>query len=453
MKKNKPSAVAGTFYPESEKELSSLIENFAQNNRKQYEYSSRAIIVPHAGYFYSGQLASEGFQYLNKKSENIFIIAPAHYVWIEGIAVSSFDNWQTPLGEIEVNQKINGVLINEFGAKINDNALEPEHSIEVQVPFVQKLFPDAKIIPILVGDTSYEQITKIVSHFWRDKNNSFIISSDLSHFYKDEDAKNIDKTTADRIETNNLNEFNHQQACGLIGIMGLMEFAKEKEFSLIRINLQNSSAVSGDKSKVVGYGSWMLFEGSKEKFIKDNFSELLLDICKKSIVSGFKTGKYLGTKSLEVPEVLHQSGASFVTLEINENLRGCIGSIIAHRSLIEDLSQNAFASAFSDPRFTPLKENEFKFLDIAISLLTIPVSISFVDEEDLLNQIAENEDGIIIKDGGYQAVYLPSVWEQLPDKKMFLNSLKQKAGLTPSYFSKTFEAYRFRSEYIKSNLM
>lgn len=451
MKKIRTASVAGTFYPESPKELTPLMEHFVQNNHKQYEYYSRAIIVPHAGYFYSGQLASEGYQYLNKEAENVFIIAPAHYVWIEGIAVSSCDVWQTPLGEIEVNQDINKILLKDFAAKVNDAAIEPEHSLEVQVPFVQTFLPNAKIIPILVGDASYGQITEIISHFWKDKKNVFVISSDLSHFHQDNEAKKIDKITSDMIETNNVADFHHEQACGLIGILGLMGFAKEKEFSLIRINLQNSSVVSGDKSRVVGYGSWMLFEGTKEKFIKDNFSEFLIDICKKSILSGLSTGKHLNVESLKVPEVLHQSGASFVTLEIEGDLRGCIGSIIAHKPLIEDLSQNAFASAFSDPRFHPLEKKEFGLLDIAISLLTIPVQISFEDEEDLLKQIVKDVDGIIIRDGGYQSVYLPSVWEQIPDKKMFLNSLKQKAGMNPFYFSKTFEAYRFRCEYIKSS--
>ncbi len=451
MKKIKCASVAGTFYPENKLELSSQIDNFIQNNRVHYDCSSRAIIVPHAGYFYSGQLASEAFQYLNKNSQNIFIIAPAHYVGIEGIAVSSCDVWQTPLGEIEVNHKINQILMKDFGAEINDKAIEPEHSLEVQVPFVQKFLPDTKIIPILVGNANPELLAEIISYFWQDKSNSFVISSDLSHFYQDNEAQKIDQITAEMIETNEISNFHPQQACGLTGILGILGFAKKENFSFIRINLRNSSVVSGDKARVVGYGSWLFFEGTKEKFIKENFSELLIDICKKSIISGFKTDKYFDIESSQFPEVLYQNGASFVTLEIGGELRGCIGSIIPHRALIEDISHNAFASAFSDTRFVPLEKSEFDSLDIAISLLSIPTQMNFVDEEDLLRQIEKDLDGIIIKDGSYQAVYLPSVWEQLPDKKLFLNSLKQKAGLSSSYFSKSFEAYRFRSEYIESH--
>jgi AmmeMemoRadiSam system protein A len=130
-------------------------------------------------------------------------------------------------------------------------------------------------------------------------------------------------------------------------------------------------------------------------------------------------------------------------------LRGCIGSILAHRPLIEDLIENAKSAAFSDPRFNPVNFDEIKELSIAISLLSQPEKMHFSDEESLLKQIQPYKDGIIIKERHNQAVYLPSVWEELNDKKEFLNSLKIKAGLPPDYFSKTFEAYRFRCEYIE----
>lgn len=301
----------------------------------------------------------------------------------------------------------------------------------------------------MLGDTDPELITRLISHFWKDKDNAFVISSDLSHFHNDNEAQKIDKVTAEMIETQDLSDFNPRQACGYIGMLGLVDFAKQKGFSLIRINLQNSSATSGEKSRVVGYGSWLLFESTKEKFIKDNFSEFLIEICRKSILSGFETGHPLRVDPLKFPEVLQQSGASFVTLELDGDLRGCIGSIIANQSLIEDISKNSFASAFSDTRFSPLTEEEYENLDIAISLLSAPSQMNFENEENLLNQIEQDIDGLIIKDGAYRSVYLPSVWEQLPDKKLFLNSLKKKAGLSASYFSKTFEAYRFRTEYIK----
>ena len=203
--------------------------------------------------------------------------------------------------------------------------------------------------------------------------------------------------------------------------------------------------MSGNKSSVVGYGSWFLYEGSKNKFIKEYYSEYLLKLCRNIILSKFNKGTLYTAHA----PVFNQLGACFVTLKKNNNLRGCIGSIIAHQSLINDIVQHSKDAAFHDPRFNPVEENEVDSLTIDISILSEPEQMRFKDEQDLLEQIVPFRDGIIIKDKFYQAVYLPSVWEDLPDKVMFLNSLKMKAGLPPEYFSKTFEAYRFSTVYIE----
>lgn len=446
MKKIRPTAAAGKFYTNNKQELLAQLNNFSQSNSYDFDYKTRAVIVPHAGYMYSGQLASNGFQYLDKKVKNIFIIGPPHYIPVKNVALSSFDMWSTPLGEISVNQEINQELVKNFHCEFEDLAFADEHSLEVQVPFIQKNFQNIKIIPILASNQ--EKVTNIIAHYWENHENAFVISSDLSHFYPSSEAKKIDNITAEMIELKNIEEFNPRQACGAVGICGLVKFAKERGFSLIRIGMVNSGDVTGDNSRVVGYGSWLLYEGEKNAFIKKYLSDLVIDICKKSILAGLN--KEPVPEFEKIPAVLEQSGACFVTLEKNGNLRGCIGSIIAHRSLIDDLVKNAQNSAFSDTRFQPLKNEEFDDLSIDVSLLSSPEKMDFKDEADLLAQIRPFVDGIIIKDKGYQAVYLPSVWELLPEKEMFLNSLKIKAGMPPKHFSDTFEAFRYTTEYIKS---
>ena len=438
-------SVAGKFYTDDKEKLIKQLELFKQNNLRDYEYRTRAVIVPHAGYVYSGQLASCGIQYIDNSVKNVFIIAPPHYVPVSDVVLSSYDKWSTPIGEIDVNQGINEELINNFGCKFDDNAFADEHSAEVQVPFVQKYLPDVKIIPILAANP--EKIKQIIEHYYENKENAFIISSDLSHFYSSGEAKKLDLLTAELLETKNTENFNSKLACGAVGILGLLDFAKDKKYSLIRIGLYNSGDITGDNSRVVGYGSWMLYEGERNEFIKKYFSDFIIDICKQSILTRFEKQDL---KLEGIAHVFMETGASFVTLEKNGDLRGCIGSVIAHRTLVDDLAQNARNSAFSDPRFEPLQKDEFDELSINVSLLSTPEKMSFKDEQDLLNQIRPNIDGIIIKDKGNQAVYLPSVWEQLPDKVQFLNSLKIKAGLNPKHFSDTFEAYRYTTEYIKS---
>jgi len=445
MTKIKEPAVANMFYSGNTEELKAQLKTFAENDENHYEYITRAVIVPHAGLVYSGQLAYEGINQLDKTIKNIFIFAPAHRVGFKGIALTSYDEWKTPIGNIENNQEVNEWLIKNFEAEIFDEGHKEEHAIEVQVPHIQTIFDDVKIIPVLIGKESPEKITDIISEYYDDKSFGFIISSDLSHFLTDENAKKLDGKTAQMIEAGNVQEFMYEQACGSIGICGLVGFANKRNYSLIRINLINSSLASGDKSRVVGYGGWFLYEGEKNKFIKEYYSEYLLNLSRDIISSRFDGHKVYTNH----PPVFNEFGACFVTLKKQGHLRGCIGSIIAHQPLINDIVQNSQSSAFRDPRFNPLEENELKDLTIDISLLSDPKPMTFKDEADLLDQIVPYKDGIIIKDGEYQAVYLPSVWEELPDKNLFLRSLKMKAGMSPDHFSDTFKAFRFVTEYIE----
>ncbi|MDD3594692.1 MAG: AmmeMemoRadiSam system protein B [Candidatus Gastranaerophilales bacterium] len=445
MNKIKAPSVAGTFYKANPDDLLLQIDGFEQNSKNNYEYKSRAVIVPHAGLVYSGQLAYNGLKSLRSDLKTLFIFAPAHRVGFKGLALTSYDFWNTPLGDVQINKKLNAELENIFGAYVYDAAMAQEHSVEIQLPLLQTLFPDITIVPVLVGNENFDKISEIINFYYPNEENGFIISSDLSHFLNDSDALKLDNLTATMIESKDFTGFEAQQACGCIGILGLVGFAKEKNYSLIRIGMINSSAVTDDKTSVVGYGSWFLYEGEKNRFLKEYYSSLVIDICKNSIKSKFTSS----SMSMDIPAIFDEKGASFVTLEKNNHLRGCIGSIIAHRSLLDDLAENARSSAFSDPRFAPVQREELEDLSIAVSLLSIPERMNFKGEEDLLNKITPFIDGLIIKDGNYQAVYLPSVWEQLPDKREFLMSLKIKAGLRPDHFSNNFQAYSFRSEYIK----
>lgn len=445
MERIKEPSVANSFYSGNTNTLRTQIENFKKNNVNPYEYKSKAVIVPHAGLIYSGQLAYKGINQLDRNIKNIIIFAPAHRMFFNGISLTGFDKWRTPLGDIEINQEINNEIIKKFNGSIFDDAYKEEHSVEIQVPIIQSIFNEVKIIPVLIGRESPNKITEIIEYYYKNPDFGFIISSDLSHFLKDEDAKNIDLKTANMIETGNINGFTHEQACGAVGIFGLCNFANKNNFSLIRVDMYNSSLVSNDKERVVGYGSWLLFEGEKNEFIKKYYSNYIVNLCKKAISSNFNKEKFYTDHS----SVFDEFGACFVTLKKNDKLRGCIGSIIAHRPLIVDLVHHAADAAFNDYRFPPLQEDELDNLKISISLLSEPKPIAFKDEEDLLNKIVPYQDGIIIKDKNYQAVYLPSVWEELPNKKAFLNSLKVKAGLPYDYFSNTFEAYRFETKYIE----
>ncbi len=440
----KKMAVAGQFYPADENQLKEQIKSYTENTAKQCDFFSRAVIVPHAGYDYSGALAANGYQFLKKDLDTIIVFAPAHRVYVENMAISTADDFETPIGNVEVNKVINGE-IKESGCEENDEAFLNEHSIEVQLPFIKTYFENAKIVPVLVGGADQHKIYEIIEKYWDNQKIGFVISSDLSHFRSRTEAQRIDYVTADMIENNMFENLLPEQACGYKAVAGLIEFAKSKNYSLIRVGVTDSSEKTKDASNVVGYGSWFLAEEEKTNFLRTQFQEVIRKLAVLSIKSQLDN---LNLKVENCPRALETRLASFVTLMEGGILRGCIGSIAPHQPLIVDVCQNARNAAFKDPRFSPVQANEFEKLQFSISLLTRPEKIVFENEEDLIEKLQPEKDGLIIRDAGRQAVYLPEVWKQIPDKKEFLNSLKQKAGLTPDWFSDTFEAYRFKAELV-----
>ena len=423
----------------------------------QTNYKSKAIIVPHAGIVYSGHAAMAGFQHL-EPNENIFIIAPSHHESFNNIAFPEYTYFDTPLGSLEVNNRLIKELTETFPCIVANEIFDNEHSIEVQLPFIQNLFcphiqnamdfvkglkkRKFKIVPILVGNCDYRLISDIISANW--ENSSFVISSDLSHYFTQQECRQIDTYTATIIETGKLDFFQPQQACGLACIKGLVDFANNNDCTMIRAMMYNSGDVSRDTNKVVGYGSWYLYTNSRNVFIEKYYSKYVLDLVKQTIVASIKGEEFIPH---DIPPVLTEYGASFVTLKLKTGeLRGCIGSVYPTKPLILDIIDNAKNAGFQDPRFEPLTVDELPNLQLSVSILSSIERINFKDERDLLSQIYPH--GVILAERDRRAVYLPIVWEQLPDRAVFLNSLKEKAGLAPDYFSRTLEAYKFEAAYI-----
>jgi len=453
---NKKPAFAGSFYPDKADEITNLLNSYKQASI--VDYKSKAIIVPHAGVYYSGYAAMAGFQQL-ELNENIFIIAPSHHVPFKNIAMPAYTYFDTPLGSIEVNNRLIKEIAEKFPSSISNEPFDNEHSIEVQLPFLQNIFyPQIqsamdfvkglknigrrfRIVPILVGECDYRLISDLISTYWEKA--SFVISSDLSHYYTMQEARQLDTYTATIIETGKLDAFQRHQACGLAGIMGLVEFANNNDCTMIRSMMYTSGDITKEIDRVVGYGSWFLYGNSKNEFIERFFSKYVLDTAKRSIASSFGNDPFVPR---DIPGVFSEYGASFVTIKSNDQLRGCIGSIYPTKPLILDIIDNAQNAAFKDTRFEPLTPEELLNIKLEVSILSSIEKIEFKDERDLISKIYPH--GIIISERDKRAVYLPVVWEQLPDREIFLKSLKEKAGLPRDYFSRTFEAYKFSTTLI-----
>ena len=259
--KIRKAAVSGYFYPGVSKQLSFLIERLlGEFQGKNPDEHPKALIVPHAGYEYSGRVAASGYSTLvkdNNSIKKIILLGPCHHVAIKGIALSSAEAFETPMGLLEIDTDLTDKINNTPGIFFNDEAHKNEHSLEVQIPFLQNIFKDAvKILPALTNMASPYQIRDFLEKVWGGSETRIVISSDLSHYLNYRDAKIKDSHTANCITNFKTENFNDDDACGLVGIQGFLTIAKERGMTPHCILLENSGDHSGDKTKVVGYGAF-----------------------------------------------------------------------------------------------------------------------------------------------------------------------------------------------------
>ncbi|NRB10591.1 MAG: AmmeMemoRadiSam system protein B [Rickettsiaceae bacterium] len=257
----KKANVAGQFYPDNQQELSNMLKAFLGKDNQGYKFCPKALIVPHAGYIYSGAVA--GFAYtklftIKDIIKQVIIFAPAHFFPFTGIATSSVDYFQTPLGDVKVNRDTLAKIADLTNIQILEQAYKGEHSLEVQLPFLQYILKEFTITPLLIGSINYNAIATIMNLLWGDDSTLFIISSDLSHYHPYETAKKIDKETSQAILTKDIAAIKEGSACGRLAIQALLAVAIKKKLQIDLVDLRNSGDTSGSKDRVVGYGSYII---------------------------------------------------------------------------------------------------------------------------------------------------------------------------------------------------
>ena len=456
-------AVAGQFYQSRADELRETIESYLADVTPDKTLVPKALIAPHAGYVYSGPVAASAYATLasvKDKIRRVVLLGPCHRVAVQGLALSGADSFQTPLGNIDIDKQAVSQILSLNQVQIFDATHDQEHSLEVHLPFLQVMLNDFKIVPLVVGEATPNQVAEVLDALWGGDETLIVVSSDLSHYLDYASARNLDQQTCQAIENLNPSAITSNGACGRFPVAGLLEVAKRRGLSVKTLDVRNSGDTAGSKDRVVGYGSWVFsepgkisdhlsnnadetaFETSTRQLLADYGSDLLR-LCAQSIDYGLANGKPLNISLEEYPEALRASGASFITLKKNGNLRGCIGSAQAYRPLVVDVAENAYKSAFGDPRFPHLSADERPETEISISLLSQQSSINFSSEDELLGQLRAGVDGLVIEDGTKRALFLPSVWSQLPSRDEFLRHLKAKAGMAPGYWSDTIKAWRF----------
>ena len=466
-------AVAGLFYPGSAVELvKTIAELFARVRKENINGVPSALIVPHAGYPYSGKTAAKAYKLLEgEKFDTVVVISPSHTVFFKGSSVYDGDGYETPIGVVEIDRKLSDkignihpqVYLSKMGHASGNT--RGEHALEVQLPFLQIVLGNFKLVAIVMGDQEEDSINSLaetLSAALKGTNTLLVASTDLSHFHSEKIANRLDEKIKDAIVNYNPEilvdtlESGDGEACGGGIVAAVLKASKRlgsKEVQLL--DYTTSGETTGDFDEVVGYLSAVVVRekrivsqdetigtsaaAKKTEFVlTDEDKQQLLKIARDAIFA------HLHEKKYEPPmiERLEEKRGAFVTIKLHGELRGCIGLIKSRQPLTEAVAEMAVAAAFEDPRFPMITEKEFEKLEYEISVLS---PLKRVHD---FNDILIGRDGLMLKMDLHSGLLLPQVAsENNWDRITFLEQTCLKAGLPKnSYKDKYAELYRFEAD-------
>ncbi len=464
---------AGQFYAADSTLLTNQIKVFLKNAVPPKVDNAVAVIVPHAGYIYSGQIDADAYIQVKDNIFDLIIILGTNHTTagFSGISVYPSGGFATPIGVADVDDKIAGELLKKDNDVNSDLTVhKKEHSIEVQVPFIKYLFPHAKILPIIVGEPNIKMCSRFadtLAGLIKDKKVLIIASSDLSHYPDFDDAIKTDNKTLKSIaglnpekivsEMQNQLDKNIPQlltcACGEAPIIAAVELAKELGAGCASIISYTNSGYNslGSTNRVVGYGAVVISKGKAssvvdvDSVITNNLYKLNSSDKKKLLKYARQTlEQYFAVQTVPLPRnmnpMLKIKRGVFVTLNKNGKLRGCIGRMSEDTPLCTNVGAMALSAAFNDNRFSPLTKEELPQVEIEISVLTPFKQIKNS------NEIVLGRDGVIVKKESKQAVFLPQVATETGwNKEKFLDQLCYKAGLNAGDW-KDAELFTFHAD-------
>ena len=445
----RPSGVAGSFYPASKADLAHTVDALiAQAHPPAISDPLIALVSPHAGYQYSGPVAAYSYALLQGRSyKRVVIIAPSHFESFSFSSIYDGDAYETPLGRVSVDKVFARKLAAQGGSlKLSTRGHVPadvqsEHAVEVELPFLQRTLHNFQIVPIIMGDQSYEASRTLgvaLAKLIHDSNTLILVSSDLSHYHTYADASAMDHKTLqavkewDYLSLSRNFEARTWEACGGGPIVAAMIAAERLGANEARLlKYANSGDTTNDKTRVVGYGAIAFLRSPKPTETEQPFSlsdqekQELLALARNSVESAVRDHKLYDFSSSASPTLL-QDRAAFVTITENGELRGCVGYVAALESLQSTVRDVAAMAALKDDRFSPVTESELKNLHYEVSVLSPFRRVSDV------KQIHIGQQGLLLKQGQNEGVLLPQVpVDEHWIVPTFLQQVAVKAGLPP----------------------
>lgn len=460
--------VAGMFYPDNPSVLSSDVKRYLEQVKKEKINGDLvALVSPHAGYMYSGQVAAHAYSLIESKSiDTVVVIAPSHQALFKGASLYDRGGFRTPLGVVPVDVDLSKKLMGrEKRIQFIPEAHAREHALEVQIPFLQSVLKSFKVVPIVMEPSwtweGCQALASAIAESVRGKSALLVASSDLSHYHPYDQAVALDRIVLSRIERFEAEGLNRDlkqgrcEACGGGPIITVMLAARALGATKGRVlKALNSGDVIGDKSRVVGYAAAVFYKpaGGVEK-MKEGHKKVGVDLGldpeeKRILHTIVKTVVENKAMKKEVPEfkidspVLKESRGAFVTITKKGQLRGCVGYIEGRGPLHKTVEEMAEAAAFKDPRFAPVSEKEIPDLEFEISVLTPLRRLADISE------IEVGKHGLYIKKGWYSGLLLPQVATEYGwNPQTFLEHTCQKAGLPENAWKdKSAEIYIFSAD-------
>lgn len=437
---------AGSFYPDDPTVLNETVSTFLDRAPYLRIDNIKAVVVPHAGYIYSGQVAAQSFKQLDSNYKKVFIIANNHNseAIFNGISIPNATHYKTPLGEVKLSKIKNELLENELFVSVPK--AHTMQMIEVEIPFLQKILKDFEIIPIILGRLSDSDISMIADILANYSNNTlFVFSIDLSHYYTYDEALQLDSYCINSMLQQDYEAVKRCTTDGNNIFLILLKLAEKYGWNIRLLDYKNSGDTAGTKDRVVGYASMI----ATDDMLSKEEQAVLMKLARDTIEQYVKTGTKLEPDMdiiQKYPKLMKEK-AAFVSLDKLGRLRGSIGSLLPHESLYLSIRNHAINTVSTDIRFKPVEPEELDSILITISVLELPYLIQVNNYTDYLRVLRPFKDGVIIVKNGNQATYLPQVWKQIPDKEDFLSNLCLKATLEADCWKDPeTQVYRFRAQ-------
>lgn len=448
-------AVAGAFYPRDPAALREEVRRLLAAAPAPAAGAARpkALVVPHAGYVYSGPIAATAYARLRAGGppvERVVLLGPAHTAPVAGLALPDADLFQSPLGLVSLDGAAAAAARRLPQVTVSAAAHLREHALEVQLPFLQALLGEFRLVPLVVGHASAADVAAVLDVLWGGPETLVLCSTDLSHYLSYGEACAIDRRTAAQVLARDAQGIHRDQACGATPLAGLLLAAARRGLTVELLDLRNSGDTAGDPERVVGYGAFALHEPRADEAsppARDEHARraaLLTGQARAAVASLF------GGPPPACPPGepwLEEQRACFVSLHHEGRLRGCVGAIEPRGTLHQELVSCARAAASRDPRFEPVTLAELPGLDLEVSVLSPVEPLPAEDEAAALAALRPGVDGLVLQAGGRSATFIPAVWDELPEPREFLRHLRRKAGLPDAWLPGTrllrFTAERF----------